>query len=82
MDLENLITMENIKFSPSLKRLMRIYLHTCYEENADTSNESMLAEYEYLKKSGLLHQLFENEIMNNIIRLNGLGINTNKAKED
>ena len=59
----------NLEFMPLLKQQLKNYVSVNYEEAADYSNESLVAEYHYLKKNNQLHLLFEAECLTSRERL-------------
>lgn len=62
----NEITLE---FMPLLKQQLKNYVGVNYEESSDYSNESLVAEYHYLKKNKQLHLLHEAEFLTSPERL-------------
>jgi hypothetical protein len=63
------ITIQTIEFMPLLKNLLKNYISLNYEENADYSNFSLVAEYHLLVRINKLNDLFDAELLTSAYRL-------------
>lgn len=61
----NYLKIEDLTLTPMLRKLLAEYVMFQYEENADTTDESLLSEYNYLLDNNRLEELFLQEQINN-----------------
>lgn len=55
----------NLDNMPSLKKLLINYIHFMYQENAIITHEYLVMEYQLLKQENRLHELFQQELLDN-----------------
>lgn len=55
----------NLDNMPSLKKLLINYIHLMYQENAIITHEYLVMEYQLLKQENRLHELFQQELLDN-----------------
>ena len=66
--MKNDLVIEDLNLTPNLKRLLKEYVLHEYEEHADTTDESLMKEYHYLKDNNKLNDLFIQEKLNNLAK--------------
>lgn len=55
----------NLDNMPSLKKLLINYIHFMCQENAIITHEYLVMEYQLLKQENRLHELFQQELLDN-----------------
>lgn len=66
-DSPELFEIVDLKYSPILKELLKMYISRQYEENARFGDYYLMAEYNSLKRDGKLELLFIEERLTNIL---------------
>jgi hypothetical protein len=61
----NFDDIRDLSHNPMLKALLINYVLTNYEENAITDDYHLMMEYNLLRRTNQLHQLFTAEMLNN-----------------